>query len=189
MRVMLVDDDAHRSEILAGALKSTGHHVVAHCRTVDDLLAATRAAKPDIVLIDVDSPGRDMLESLAQINLNDPMPVALFAAKSDVESIRRAMRAGVCAYVVDGLTPTRLQPVMEVAIARFAEYQALKRELDDTKSRLSDRKDIDRAKGLLMARRNLTEEQAYEQLRKAAMNRNLKIGDAARAVIAAADLL
>ncbi len=189
MRVMLVDDDAHRSEILVGALKSKGHDVVVHCRTVDDLLAATLAAKPDMVLIDVDSPGRDMLESLAQIDRHDPMPVALFAAKSDVESIRRAMRAGVCAYVVDGLAASRVQPVMEVAIARFAEHQALRRELDDAKSRLSDRKDIDRAKGLLMARRNLTEEQAYEQLRKAAMNRNMKIGDAARAVIAAADLL
>lgn len=189
MRVMLVDDDCQRLDMLEAALAAVGHSVVARRKTCDDLLAATRETKPEIVLIDVDSPGRDMLESLAQINLNDPMPMALFAAKSDVESIRRAMRAGVCAYVVDGLSATRLQPVMEVAIARFAEHQALKRELDDAKSRLSDRKDIDRAKGLLMARRNLTEEQAYEQLRKAAMNRNLKIGDAARAVIAAADLL
>lgn len=189
MRVMLVDDDEQRLDMIECALRGAGHQIVARHGTQDDLLAATREVRPEIVLIDVDSPGRDMLESLAQINLNDPMPVALFAAKSDVESIRRAMRAGVCAYVVDGLSTSRLQAVMEVAIARFAEHQALKRELDETKSRLNDRKDIDRAKGLLMARRNLTEEQAYEQLRKAAMNRNLKIGDAARAVIAAAELL
>ena len=189
MRVMLVDDDAQRLDMLESALHGVGHEVVARCKTCDDLLTAARTTRPQIVLIDVDSPGRDMLESLAQINRDDPMPMALFAAKSDVESIRRAMRAGVCAYVVDGLSPSRLQPVMEVAIARFAEHQSLRRELDDAKSRLADRKDIDRAKGLLMARRALSEEQAYEQLRKAAMNRNLKIGDAARAVIAAADLL
>ncbi len=189
MRVMLVDDDAQRLDMLECALRGAGHTVVARRSTSDDLPAAARETRPEIVLIDVDAPGRDMLESLAQINRDDPMPIALFAAKSDVESIRRAMRAGVCAYVVDGLSPTRLQPVMEVAIARFAEHQALKRELDDTKSRLADRKDIDRAKGVLMTRRGLSEEQAYEQLRKAAMNRNLKIGDAARAVIAAADLL
>ena len=189
MRVMLVDDDGQRLDMLESALHGAGHEVVARRKPCDDLLVAARETRPEIVLIDVDSPGRDMLESLAQINLSDPMPVALFAAKSDAESIRRAMRAGVCAYVVDGLSPTRLQAVMEVAIARFAEYQALRRELDDAKSRLRDRKDIDRAKGLLMARRNLTEEQAYEQLRKAAMNRNMKIGDASRAVIAAADLL
>jgi len=186
---MLVDDDAQRLEMLEAALRSVGHQVVARRNTSDDLLAATRECRPEIVLIDVDSPGRDTLESLAQINRDEPMPVVLFAAKSDTESIRRAMRAGVCAYVVDGLSPNRLQPVMDVAIARFAEHQALRRELDETKSRLLDRRDIERAKGLLMQRRSLTEEQAYEQLRKAAMNRNLKIGDAARAVIAAADLL
>lgn len=186
---MLVDDDAERLEMLVVALHAGGHSVVARCGTTDDLSAAARAARPEIVLIDVDSPGRDTLESLAQINRDDPMPVVLFAAKSDVESIRRAMRAGVCAYVVDGLSPARLQPVMEVAIARFAEHQVLRSELDEAKTRLADRRDIDRAKGLLMERRGLTEDQAYEQLRKAAMNRNLKIGEAARAVIAAADLL
>ncbi len=189
MRVMLVDNDAQRLDMLESALRGGGHEVVARRSTSDDLLAATRECRPEIVLIDVDSPGRDMLESLAQINRDDPMPMALFAAKSDVESIRRAMRAGVCAYVVDGLSASRLQPVMEVAIARFAEHQAVRRELDEAKSRLADRRDIDRAKGLMMSRRALTEEQAYEQLRKAAMDRNLKIGDAARAVIAAADLL
>lgn len=189
MRVMIVDDDAQRLEMLEAALHGAGHQVVARHRTADDLLAAAAESRPEIVLIDVDSPGRDTLESLAQINQHDPKPVVLFAAKSDVDSIRRAMRAGVCAYVVDGLSTSRLQGVMEVAIARFAEHQALKRELDDAKGRLADRRDIDRAKGVLMQRRGLTEEQAYEQLRKAAMNRNLKIGDAARAVIAAADLL
>lgn len=189
MRVMLVDDDIQRLEMLEQALCAAGHSVVARIDAGADLLAAARQSRPDIVLIDVDAPGRDTLESLAQINRDDPMPVVLFAAKSDAASIRRAMRAGVCAYVVDGLSPGRLQPVMEVAIARFAEHQALKRELDEAKGRLADRRDIDRAKGLLMQRRGLTEEQAYEQLRKTAMNRNLKIGDAARAVIAAADLL
>lgn len=186
---MLVDDDEARLALLVEALEQGGHSIVARASPNDDLCRLVRDLAPEMVLIDVESPGRDMLESLAQLQASDPTPVALFAAKSDAESIRRAMRAGVCAYVVDGLSTTRLQPVIEVAIARFAEHQAMKRELDDAKARLADRKDIDRAKGLLMQRRALSESEAYEQLRKAAMNRNLKLGDAARAVIAAADLL
>ncbi len=189
MRVMLVDDDDGRRALLQQALAAEGHQVIAVLATRDDLLAAVARAQPDIILIDVDAPSRDTLESLGQISRDRPRPVVVFAAHSDAETTRRALRAGVSAYVVDGLAATRLKSVIDVAIARFDDYQRLHRELEETRGKLADRRDVDRAKGLLMQRRGLQEEQAYELLRKLAMDRNLKIGDAARTLIAAAELL
>lgn len=189
MRVMLVDDDRDRSALLRQALRESGNEVVGELSTTSDLLTAVAHLQPDVVLIDVDAPSRDTLESLGQIARDRPRPIVLFAAKSDTETIRRAMRAGVSAYVVDGMAASRLKSVIEVAIARFDEHQALRRELEETKNRLADRRDIDRAKGVLMQRRKLSENDAYELLRKMAMDRNLRLGDAARALLAAADLI
>lgn len=189
MRVMLVDDDHQRVVLLRQALIAAGNVVVAQLTASDDLLTAVTHHQPDLILIDVDAPTRDTLESLGHLSRDRPRPVVLFAQHSDVETARRAMRAGVSAYVVDGMSPSRLRSVIDVAIARFDEHQALRRELAETKTRLADRRDVDRAKGMLMKRRNLTEVEAYEQLRKMAMDRNLKIGDAARSLLAAAELL
>jgi len=189
MRVMLVDDDSRRMTLLRQALVDGGNEVVAQLATTDDLLTSVTRHHPDIILIDVDAPSRDTLESLGQISRDRPRPVVLFAMRSDVETTRRAMRAGVSAYVVDGMAPSRLKSVIDVAIARFEEREALRRELEETKMRLADRRDVDRAKGMLMQRRKLSETEAYEQLRKMAMDRNLKIGEAARSLLAAAELL
>lgn len=189
MRVMLVDDDPDRLALLDQALKAAGHEVVARLDAQADLSDAVGRSLPDVILIDVDAPSRDTLESLALIHRDNPRPIVLFAAQSDSDTIHRAMRAGVSSYVVDGMSPERLKPVIEVAIARFEEFQALRRELEEAKTKLADRKDVDRAKGLLMQRRGLDENAAYEMLRKMAMSRNLKIGDAARAVVAASELL
>lgn len=189
MRVMLVDDDLGRMALLRQALAAAGNEVVAQLGPADDLIAAVARHQPDLILIDVDSPARDTLESLGQISRDRPRPVVVFASHSDSDMARRAMRAGVSAYVVDGMQPTRLKSVIDVAIARFDEHQALRRELADTKTRLADRRDIDRAKGVLMQRRGLSENDAYEQLRKMAMDRNVKLGDAARALLAVAELL
>lgn len=189
MRVMLVDDDPARIAALEMPLRALGHEVVATVVTTADLQAAVRRYQPDVILIDVDAPSRDTLESLDQVSRDQPRPIVLFASQSDPETIRRAVRAGVSSYVVDGLNPARLKPILEVAIARFQEFQALHRELEETRIKLADRKDIERAKGLLMKRRGLDENAAHEMLRSMAMDRNLKLGDAARALIAAADLL
>jgi response regulator NasT len=189
MRIMLVDDDPARMQLVERALGDAGYQVDVRLDTHADLLAEVRRHAPDVILIDVDAPGRDTLESLNCISRDCPRPIVMFADDGDGETIRRAVRAGVSAYVVDGLSAQRLKPVVEVAIARFHEHQALRRELDEAKERLADRRDVERAKGLLMERRKLNETRAYELLRKMAMDRSLKIGDAARAVIAAADLL
>lgn len=189
MRVMLVDDDRERMQLLTDALSAMGHTVVARLLDTDDILGTVSTQQPDIILIDVDSPSRDTLESLGQISRDRPRPIVLFAQTSDSETIRRAMRAGVSAYVVDGMNPSRLQPVIEVAIARFQEFQGMRKELENTKTKLADRRDVEKAKGLLMKRKGMDENGAYELLRKMAMDRNVRLGEIARSLIAAAELL
>lgn len=175
--------------MLDAALTAAGHEVVGRLLDTDDILGAVEHLQPDIVLIDVDAPSRDTLESLGSISRDRPRPIVLFAQTSDPETIRRAMRAGVSAYVVDGLAPGRLQPVIEVAIARFQEFQGLKQELASTKLKLADRRDVEKAKGLLMKRKGLDENTAYEALRRMAMDRNIRLGEVARSLIAAVELL
>lgn len=189
VRVMLVDDDPDRMRLLDEALRAAGYEVVGRMLDTDDILGAVDRLQPDIVLIDVDSPSRDTLESLGQMSRERPRPIVLFAQTSDSNTIRRAMRAGVSAYVVDGMTPSRLQPVIEVAIARFQEFQGMRRELENTKLKLADRRDVEKAKGLLMKRKGMDENCAYEMLRKMAMDRNVRLGDIARSLLAAAELL
>lgn len=189
MRIMLVDDDPLRLAQVEQALCAAGHQVVLRLDTRADLLAEVRRHAPDVILIDVDAPARDTLESLNRISSDCPRPIVMFAGDGDGETIRRAVRAGVSAYVVDGLSAARLKPILDVAIARFHEHQALRRELDDTRTRLADRRDVDKAKALLMQRRSLSEDKAYEQLRRMAMDRGLKIGEAARVLLAAAELI
>lgn len=185
---MLIDRDIGRSAILDQALADSGCEVVARVTAQEDILRRVKEVGPDIILVDLESPDRDTLESLHSVHRNLPRPIVMFAEKSDPETTERAIRAGVSAYVVDGLAPGRLQPIMDVAIARFREYQALRAELEETRGKLSDRKDVDKAKGILM-RRGMSEEEAYAALRKMAMDRNVKIGEAARMLVAAAELL
>jgi two-component system, response regulator / RNA-binding antiterminator len=137
-----------------------------------------------VVLIDTEAPGRDTLESLNRVSREQPRPIVMFSDNGDPDAIRRAIRAGVSAYVVDGLVAKRLKSLIEVAIAQFEEHQQLQREVAEARSRLSDRDDIDRAKLVLMRRSGITEDQAYERLRRMAMNRKLKLADVARALIA-----
>lgn len=189
MRVMLVDDNPERRAAIEAPLRALGHEIVGAVTATADLCSAVRRHQPDVILIDVEAPTRDTLESLGQVTRDRPRPIVLFASHSDADTIRKAVQAGVTSYVVDGLNPARLKPILDVAIARFREFQALRDELEETKSKLADRRDIEKAKGLLMKRRGLDENAAYELLRRMAMDRNLKLGEAARALIAAAELL
>ena len=186
---MLVDDDLERLALLEQPLVADGHVIVARLDTHADLLHAVSRYQPEIIFIDVDAPGRDTLESLGQLHREQPRPIVLFAARSDIETTRRAVHAGVSAYVVGGLDPARLSALMEVAIARFEAHQALRRELDNARSRLADQRDIEKAKGLLMKRRGLDEAAAYGMLRKMAMDRKQRMGDFARALLSAAEAL
>ncbi len=189
LRIVLVDDDSERAAFVTEALREAGHDVVARLSANDDLLAAVRRARADIVLVDMDNPARDMLENCAVVTQQEPRPIVLFTRESDPDTIARAVRAGVTAYIVDGMAPNRLKPILDVAIARFREHQKLRDELDDTRTRLADRRDVDRAKAVLMRLRQLDEEAAYALLRKSAMARRITLGEAARTVLAASDLL
>lgn len=188
-KLMLVDSDAERATSLEQALQAAGYQHIIRLQTSQQLLAAVRQHQPDIILIDMQSPDRDTLESLNSVTRETPKPIVFFAKQSDLATTRAAISAGVSAYIVDDLPSKRLQSVLEVAIARFQEHQKLKEELEDYKTRLSDRKDVDKAKGILMQHRQLSEEEAYQLLRKMAMDRNMKIGEAARNFIAAMALL
>lgn len=189
MRLMLVDDDPARRDTLVEPLRALGHEIVAQLPAGADLPAAIERERPDVILIDVDAPSRDTLESLSQAHRRNPRPIVLFAQHSDADTIRRAVEAGVTSYVVDGLSPNRLQPILDMAIARFNAFDTLQRELREARTKLADRRDVEKAKGVLMKRRGLDEDAAYQALRRMAMDRGLKLGEAARALIVAAELL
>ena len=144
---------------------------------------------PDVICIDLENPNRDVLEQMFQVSRSVRRPVCMFVDKSDSVSMEAAIDAGVGTYVVDGLKKERVKPLIEMTISRFKAFDRLREELDRTKQQLEDRKLMDKAKGILMKERGLTEEQAYTLMRKAAMNENVRLGQIAQSIITAAKLL
>ncbi len=189
LRIILVDDDQKRSAFLTASLVESHYAVVAQLTAQDNLLAVVEQLEADVVLVDMDSPARDMLENCASMTAKAPHPIVLFTKQSDPETIASAVNAGVTAYIVDGIDTTRLKPILDVAIAQFKQHQKLLADLDDTRTRLADRRDIDRAKAILMRVRQLDENAAYALLRRNAMTKRITLGEAARIVLAAAELL
>jgi two-component system, response regulator / RNA-binding antiterminator len=186
---MIVDEVVERAEVLQRVLTQAGYEVIAYVPSTFDLHRQVRARQPDVVIIETDSPDRDTLENLCVVSRDEPRPVVMFTHDGDSEKIRAATDAGVSAYVVDGMSAERIGPIIGAAIARFEQFQALKRELDETEEKLADRKVIERAKGILMKSRNLSEDEAYRALRKQAMERSLKLVEVARQVVEVAGLL
>jgi len=189
LRVLLLDARVDRARDLARALKDAGCQVVAQLVAPVDLHATLRAVQPDLVIVDMDSPDRDTLEDMQRITSEQPRPIVMFVDESDSESIRTAVRAGVAGYVVKGASPERIRPVLEVAVARFEQFQALRNELARAQSTLAERKVIERAKGILMEKRGYSEEEAFRMLRKMAMNQGIRVAEVARHVLAAAELI
>ena len=188
-RVLLVNDTDKPIADLAQALRAAGYEVLPHVAVAARLLKAVQEQQPDVVILDVESPSRDTLEQLAMLHRHAPRPVVMFSADGDDALIRDAVGAGVAAYVVDGLSPARLAPVLSVALARFEQQAHVRQRLDALERTLEDRKDIDRAKALLMERRGMGEAEAYAALRQQAMKQGLKLADVARRILAMADLL
>jgi response regulator NasT len=186
---MLIDRRHERSSDLAGGLLAAGYDVVVRPGACADLAAEVAALRPDVIIIDLESPDRDVLEDMRRLGEGQPRPIVMFVDKSDGESIRTAVRAGVAAYVVKGASPERVRSVLEVAIARFEEHQALRRELHEARSTMEQRKVIERAKGLVMERRGFSEQEAYATMRKIAMERNVKIYEVAMRILDMKDLL
>ena len=186
---MLVDEDPDRAADVRAALAACGCEVISLLASPLEIYDAVKTTSPDVIIIDTESPSRDSLENLAFVSRDRPHPIVMFSGDRSSETIREAIRAGVSAYVVDGLSEARLLPILEVAVARFAAEQILKQELAYAKTQLTDRKKIERAKGLLMKQQDVSEEDAFQLLRRFAMDRGIKIADAATRVIEIARFL
>lgn len=175
--------------MLRDALQASGHEVAASLTSPLELLCQVERLLPDVIVIDTESPTRDVLEHVVMVSQSSPRPIVMFANDSGNETIRQVVRAGVSAYVVDGMDAGRVNSIVEVACAQFDEFQRLKLELAAANLKLSERKAIERAKGLLMRQRGLSEEDAFHALRRLAMSRNTRLGDVAQQVVDAAGLL
>ena len=192
---LAADGDAHaalqaeRSRALRIGLLENGFNLVA--TLPGDMFLGERLAQlqPDLVIVDAESEARDALEHVVMATREAPRPIVMFTNDEDTTHVKDAVAAGVCAYIVAGLAPQRIRPILDVAMARFAHEQALRAELADARTELQDRKTIDRAKGLLMQRQGLSEQAAYEKLRKTAMDKGLKLGEVARRMLDVMDLL
>lgn len=189
MRVLVVDESEECADLLREGLQRAGFEVAASLNSPATLLATIDQLKPDVIVIDTESPSRDVLEHLVVLTQHTPRPVVMFASDGAPETIREAVRAGVSAYVVDGVDAKRIRTIIEVAVARFEDFQRLREELAQANLKLTERKRVERAKGLLMKSRGLDEEAAYRLLRRFAMDRKLRLGEVAQQLIDAADLL
>ena len=187
-KIVIVDENPIRAAILEDGLREAGHVQVVRIDEMTQLLARIYAIDPDVILIDLENPSRDVLEQMFQVSRAVRRPVAMFVDQSDAASTEAAVDAGVSAYIVGGLRKDRIQNILDLCISRFNAFSRLQNELDRTRSALEERKVIDRAKGILMKAKNLTEETAYAMLRKTAMNENKKIAEVAQSVITAAEL-
>jgi len=184
LKIVIVDENPIRAAILEDGLREAGHVHVVRVDEMSHLLARIYAIDPDVILIDLENPSRDVLEQMAV-----KRPVAMFVDQSDTASIEAAVDAGVSAYIVGGLQKARVKNILDLCISRFNSFARLRDELERTRTALEERKVIDRAKGILMKARNLNEEAAYVLLRKTAMNENKKIAEVAQSVVTAAELL
>ena len=189
LKIVIVDESAVRASILADGLLEAGFTQVTRIDETRNLLARIYAIDPDVILIDLENPSRDMLEQMFQMSRVVRRPIAMFVDQSDSASIQAAVDAGVSAYIVDGLKKERVKHILDMCISRFNAFSRLQSELEKAKNAIEDRKFIDRAKGILMSAKKLSEEEAYALMRRTAMNEHKKIIDIAQAVITASEML
>ena len=188
IRIVIVDENPARARVLEDGLREAGHSTITHIGDCSQLLAQLNALDPDVVLIDLGNPSRDVLEQMFQMSRIVRRPVAMFVDESDTATIEAAIDAGVSAYVVDGLKKERIKHILDMSMSRFRSFSRLKDELEQTKCALEERKLIERAKGILMQTKKLSESAAYALLRKTAMNEKRRIADIARSVVTAAEI-
>lgn len=189
LSILIVEKDRERALRIVDGLTAAGDHDIAVISEESGLARRITDLKPDLVLIDIANPSRDVLEELALASGPMDRPVAMFVDRSDEQMTRAAIEAGVSAYVVDGLQADRIKPILDAAIARFHLFQKMRAELAATKAALEDRKIIDRAKAILMKARGIDEEAAYALLRKTAMDQKRRVADIAQQLVMAAGLL
>lgn len=180
---------AERSRQLRIGLLENNYNLIAVLPADTFLTERLAQLQPDMIIVDAESEARDSLEHVVMATRDARRPIVLFTNDNDTSHVKYAVAAGVSAYIVAGLSPDRIRPILEVAMARFEHEQGLRLELANARTELQDRKVIDRAKGLLMQRQGLSEKIAYEKLRKAAMDKGLRLAEVAQRMLDAADLL
>jgi two-component system, response regulator / RNA-binding antiterminator len=189
LKIVIVDESPVRAAILADGLREAGFTQVLRLDETANLLAHIYTIDPDVILIDLENPSRDVLEQMFQVSRAVKRPIAMFVDQSDSASIQASVDAGVSAYIVDGLKKERVKHILDLCISRFYAFSRLQTELEKTKTALEERKVIDRAKGILMKVKKISEEEAYALLRRTAMNESRKIAEVAQSVVTAAELL
>jgi response regulator NasT len=189
LRVLLVDDTGKDVSLLHDALAAAGHEIVGKVETALDLIALMERTSPDIIIVDTESPSRDVLEQIALVSRNTPRPIVMFTEDGDQQQIERAFSSGVTTYIVEGLQPARVRSILDVARARFAAEQALREELEKAKGELAARKVIEKAKGILQESRQVSEQEAFSLMRKMAMDKQVSLIEISEQIIAARNLL
>ena len=189
LSILVIDENRARAAIIEAGLREAGHERVTLVHAMAGIARRIEEAAPDVIVIDLENPNRDMLEDMFQLSRAVRRPVAMFVDRSDSDSIAAAVEAGVSAYVVDGLRRERIKPILDMAVSRFNAFARLSRELQDARDELEGRKVVDRAKRLLMKAKGIGEDEAYALLRRTAMNKNRKITEIAQSLLTAADLL
>ena len=181
--ILLIDENHQRAESLSLALNNSRYKISHLANPELSLLKQVDEIQPDIIVIDIESPNRDILDSLSTISHFNPKPVVMFSGEKDTDTINQYIESGVSAYVVGDLQADRVKPILDAAVARFREFQKLKEELSDTKQQLASRNLIDQAKRLLMKKKNLSEDDAFKAMRKTAMDTGQKLDDVAKTLI------
>lgn len=189
LSILIIDENRIRAAIIEDGLREAGHERVTVLHEVNEVARKIEAIAPDVVVIDLENPNRDRLEHFFSLSRALERPIAMFVDRSDGAEIESAVAAGVSAYVVDGLRKERVKSILDMAVSRFNAFARLKRELNDVRGELEDRKIVEQAKGILMRTRSLDEAAAYTLLRKTAMNQNRKISDVAQSLLTAAKML
>jgi response regulator NasT len=189
LKILLIDENETRAGILFEGLRASGLDCIEWLKDTNHLSERIFALDPDVILIDLENPNRDVLEQMFQISREVKRPIAMFVDQTDTQSVHQAIDAGVSAYIVDGLKSERVKSIVDMTVSRFNAFSSLQKELAEAKSALEDRKIIDKAKGILMQQRALGEAEAYALLRKTAMNKGQKISDIASSIVTASEIL
>jgi response regulator NasT len=189
LSILVIDENRLRAAVIEEGLRDAGYDNLTIVHDVAGIARRIADVNPDVIVIDLENPNRDMLENMFQLSKAVKRPIAMFVDRSDQAAIEAAVDAGVSAYVVDGLKRERVKPILDMAISRFNAFARMAHELQEARTELESRKLIDRAKGILMTTRGLSEADAYSLLRKTAMNQNRKISEIAESLITAAGLL
>ena len=187
--VLILDENLGRAAVIEAGLRTAGHNCVTTIHSMEGIAAKIATIAPDVIVIDLENPKRDMLESLFQLTRAVKRPIAMFVDRSDNQTMQSAIDAGVSAYVVDGLRQERVKNILDMAISRFNAFSRLERELEEARGALEGRKIVDQAKSLIMTSRGMDEEAAYRLLRSTAMAQNRKIVEVAESLVMSASLL